>query len=498
MKTTTATPNLAGSRPEDEKLPLWTTLSYGVQHILAMFGGVIAVPIIIGGAAGLSVEQKAVLVGGCLFMSGLATLVQTLGFPGVGSQLPLVQGVSFATVATMLAIIGDDGTHGLRTAFGAIIVAGLIGLAVIPLFAKIVQLFPAVVTGSVITVIGLSLMPVAARWVTGNETVTVDGKSVANPDFANPANIGLAMLTLALILAFSKVKKLTRVAILLGLVVGTIVAALCGKIDTSGVHGTGVVGFPEPFAFGMPVFELAAIVSMTIAILVIMVETTADILAVGEVVETDVDTKRVARGLRADMGVSAIAPVFNSFPATAFAQNVGLVALTGIKSRFAVAAGGGVLLLLGLSPMASAVVGMIPSPVLGGAGIALFGTVAASGIRTLTKVDYSGTTNILVVAVSIGMGLVPVVSPEFWSGLPTWAGTILESGISSAAITAVLLNLLFNVWRPVEPSGMAMAAARARNVSDVEMRVLAEGGSFEAGQTVKVKPVEDTEPIAAH
>ena len=171
------------------------------------------------------------------------------------------------------------------------------------------------------------------------------------------------------------------------------------------------------------------------------------------------------------------------------------MAVTGIKSRYVVAAGGGVLVLLGLSPWASAVVGMIPTPVLGGAGIVLFGTVAASGIRTLAKVDYSGTTNILVVAVSIGMGLVPVVSPHFWSGLPTWAGTILESGISSAAITAVLLNLLFNVWRPVIPSGMAMSAARTRDVSDVELRILAEGGSFEAGQPVKVKAAEIPAPI---
>jgi xanthine permease len=426
-----------GQRPEDERLPVLTTLSFGIQHILAMFGGVIAVPLIIGGAAGLTPSQQAVLVGGCLFLSGVTTIVQTVGFPGVGSQLPLVQGVSFATVATMLAIIGKDGTEGLRTAFGAIMVAGLIGLAVIPLFAKIVRLFPAVVNGTVITVIGLSLMPVAARWITGTETIKVNGEQVGNPDFANPGNIGLAMATLALILVCSKVRRLTRIAILLGLVGGTILAALFGKINTAGVGKAAIVGFPEPFAFGMPVFQVAAIVSMTIALLVIMVETTADILAVGEVVETKVDAKRVARGLRADMGASAIAPVFNAFPATAFAQNVGLVALTGIKSRYAVAAGGGVLVLLGLSPLASAVVGMIPTPVLGGAGIALFGTVAASGIRTLAKVDYSGTTNILVVAVAMGMGLVPVVSPHFWSGLPTWAGTVLESGISSAAITAV-------------------------------------------------------------
>ncbi len=197
---------------------------------------------------------------------------------------------------------------------------------------------------------------------------------------------------------------------------------------------------------------------MTIVILVIMVETTADLLAVGAIIGTKVNPRRVGDGLRADMAASALAPLFNSFPATAFAQNVGLVALTGIKSRFVVAAGGAILLVLGLSPLLAAIVRVIPLPVLGGAGIVLFGIVAASGIRTLSQVKYRDNNNLVIVAAAVGFGLLPVVSQEFWSEFPEWFVTIFDSGISSASIMAVVLNVFFNMWlagTPEDPGSMA-------------------------------------------
>ena len=484
--TTTTTSTTA--RPEDERLGIGRSLGYGVQHILAMFGGVIAVPLIIGGAAGLSGADRALLVSCSLFISGAATLLQTLGLPYVGSKLPLVQGISFASVSTLLAIVAGNGEAGLRSAYGAIIVAAAVGLVIAPLFSAVIRFFPAVVTGSIITVIGLSLMPVAAGWITGQATMTVNGQTSPNPDFAAPGGIVLALFTLVVVLVLSKIQVLSRLAILLGLVIGTVVALVFGMVDGSSIASASPFALPQPFKFGAPTFQFGAILSMTIVILVIMVETTADVLAVGEVVGTRVDSKRVAAGLRADMASSIVAPMFNSFPATAFAQNVGLVAISGIKSRFAVAAGGLVLLVLGLSPTLAAIVGVIPLPVLGGAGIVLFGTVAASGIRTLSKVDYAGNNNLIVVATSVGFGLIPVVSPSFWSNFPDAFKVIFGSGISSAAIMAVLLNLFFNVFRPgtpTDPSGIA--AAPALQITETEMRVLAEGGTFEAGQEVPVK-----------
>lgn len=469
------------TRPEDERIGLGRTIGYGVQHILAMFGGVIAVPLIVGGAAGLEPSVTALLVACGLFVSGAATLLQTLGVPYFGAQLPLVQGTSFAAVSTMLAIIGDNGEEGLRHVFGAVIVAAIFGLVITPFFAKVVRFFPSVVTGSIITIIGLSLMPVAARWITGNATIVVAGETVPNPDFASLPSISLALFTFAVVIVLSKVKMLSRLAVLLGLAIGTVVALIVGMADISVVTEASLFAFPQPFAFGMPLFAVGASISMIIVILVIMVETTADLLAVGEVIGSKVDSRRVGDGLRADMISTLAAPVFNAFPASAFAQNVGLVALTGIKSRFAVAAGGAILVILGLSPMAAAVFSLIPTPVLGGAGVVLFGTVAASGVRTLAKVDYKGNNNLVIVAASLAFGLIPVVSPDFWHAFPDWFVTIFHSGISATAVMAVLLNLFFNVLLPGKPEDPnTFAAGPPVRVQDQEARVLSKGGTLDA------------------
>jgi uric acid transporter len=438
-------------RPEDQSYGPGQLLAYGTQHILTMYGGVIAPPLIVGGAAKLSPGDMALLVTAGLFISGLATLLQTLGIGPFGSRLPIVQGISFASVSTMVAIASDGG---VRPVFGAIIVAGLIGLVASSFFAQLVRLFPAVVTGSIITVIGLSLLPVSFTWAMGG---------AGAKDLGSTSNIGFAALTLLIILVISRVFQgaISRLSILIGMVVGTLVAALVGKADFSTVGDAKIIALPQLFHFGGPTFQVGAIVSMTIVIFVIMTETTADILAIGEIVGTEVDAKRVADGLRADMVSTAVAPVFGSFPCSAFAQNVGLVALTGIKSRFAVAAGGGVLLVLGLLPVVGAVVAAIPFPVLGGAGIVLFGSVAASGIRTLSRVDYRDNLNMVIVSVAISVGIIPIAAPTFWDSFPDWFSVIMHSGISATAVVAVLMNLLFNEVKAGNKPGASVFAAAA-------------------------------------
>lgn len=205
-----------------------------------------------------------------------------------------------------------------------------------------------------------------------------------------------------------------------------------------------MVTIPEFFAFGMPTFELTAILSMLIVTLVIMTETTADIIAVGEIVGTKVDADRISDGLRADMLSSAAAPIFGSFMQSAFAQNVGLVAITEVKSRFVVTAGGIILVVLGLLPIMGRLIASIPVPVLGGAGLVLFGTVAASGIRTLAKIDYNEQKNLIIVATSIAAGMVPIIDHSFYADFPKWVQTLFHSGISSTCLMAILLNILFN------------------------------------------------------
>jgi xanthine permease len=456
-------------RPEDEKLPFGQTVVYGTQHILTMYGGVIAPPLIVGGAAGLSGSDMALLVTAGLFISGLATVLQTLGLGPFGARLPIVQGISFASVSTMVAVASKDG---LQPVFGSILVAGVIGLLVSSFFAQLVRLFPPVVTGTIITVIGLSLLPVAFTWAMGG---------AGSPDLGSTANVGLAGLTLLIILVISRVFQgaLSRLSILLGIVVGTGVAALFGKADFSAV-GTGkMVALPPLLHFGGPTFQVGAIVSMTIVILVIMTETTADILAIGEIVETKVDARRVANGLRADMLSTAVAPFFGTFPASAFAQNVGLVAITKIKSRYVVAMGGVILVLLGLLPVVGRVVASIPYPVLGGAGIVLFGSVTASGIRTLSRVNYEDNLNLVLVATAIGIGVIPVAAPTFWDKFPDSVGVVLDSGISAAAIMAVLMNVCFNEITIGNKPGASVFAAGSSEYAAEEVPPAVEPGAVD-------------------
>lgn len=464
-------------RPEDKRLSIGSTFAYGFQHVLTMYGGIIAPPLIIGAAAGMSSQDIGLLIAACLFVGGLATILQTVGIPFFGSQLPLVQGVSFAGVSTMVAIVQGGG--GIQAVFGSVIVASLIGLAITPLFSKIIKFFPPVVTGTVITTIGLTLMPVAANWAMGGNAKAAD--------YGSMANIGLAAATMGVVLLLSKVGNaaISRLSILLAMVIGTIIAFVAGMADFSKVGQGDIVAFPAPFAFGAPTFEIAAIISMLIVILVTLTETSADIIAVGEIVDTKVDSRRIGDGLRADMLSSAISPLFNSFTQSAFAQNVGLVAITGIKSRFVVSAGGLILVVLGLLPILGRVVAAVPTPVLGGAGVVLFGTVAASGIRTLAKVEYKNNMNLIIVAASIGFGMIPIAAPKFYDQFPSWFSTIFHSGISSAAVMAILLNILFNHFKAGNSDNQSVfVAGTDRIVSEEDIKCLSEGDRFENGKLI--------------
>ncbi|MBS7660825.1 purine permease [Pseudomonas lalucatii] len=464
--------------PEDENLGIGANIVYGLQHVLTMYGGIIAVPLIVGQAAGLSPSDIGLLIAASLFVGGLATLLQTLGLPFFGCRLPLVQGVSFASVSTIVAIVTTNGgSGGMPVVFGAVISASLIGFLITPIFSKIIRFFPPLVTGIVITTIGLTLMPVAAKWAMG-------GNSRAE-NFGSMDNIGLAAFTLAIVLLLSKIGSATisRLSILLAIVIGTLIAYSLGMVDFSKV-GTGpLLAFPTPFHFGLPTFEVAAIISMLIVVMVILVETSADILAVGDIIGTKIDSRRLGNGLRADMISSILAPLFGSFTQSAFAQNVGLVAVTGVKSRYVVATGGLILVTLGLLPVVGRIIAAVPTSVLGGAGIVLFGTVAASGIRTLAKVDYRNNMNLIIVATSIGFGMLPIAAPSFYHHFPNWFATIFHSGISSAAIMAILLNLLFNEFtRGNSDQQSVFVAGTERTLRHRDIAALNDGDHFVDGK----------------
>lgn len=418
----------------DSMLPIPQLFAFGLQHVLAMYAGAVAVPIIVAQAMNLPVEDLIRLITADLFTCGIATLIQTLGFGNIGGRIPMIQGVTFASVGPM-TMIGAQ--HGMTAIYGAIIVAGLFTFIVAPFFSRLIRLFPPVVTGTIITLIGINLMPVAINWM---------GGGVGNLEFGSYTNIGLGFLTFLIVVFVYKFAKgfLSNLSVLIGLIAGTAIAFAMGVANFDEVGRSQWVAFIEPFYFGLPTFDWASVVSMIIVMLVVMVETTGDSIAIGEIVDKPIGRKELASVIRADGISTLIGGILNSFPYTAFAQNVGLIAVTGVKSRFVVAASGVILILLGLFPKLAAIVASIPNAVLGGAGIAMFGMIVASGIRSLGKVSFDGNHNLMIVAISIGVAMIPIAAPNFYANFPDWAQIILKSGITFGSITAILLNLLLN------------------------------------------------------
>ena len=423
--------------PVDERLPLSQTFLYGIQHVLAMYAGAVAVPLIVANAIGLSTEDLIYLINADLFTAGIATLIQTLGPWKMGSKLPIVQGVTFAAVSPMIMIGQADG---LTAIYGAVIASGLFMFLFSPFFSRLIAFFPPVVTGSVITIIGLSLLPVAVRWAGGGNP--------ASENFGDIPTLLLSGFVLLLVIGFYRYFSgvWRNISVLLALMIGTVVASFCGYTDFSAIYKADWLGIVTPLHFGIPTFDIPAIIVMILVILVVMTETTGDIIAVGSIVGKPADQKTITRGLRADGFSTLLGGFLNTFPYTAFAQNIGLITLTNVKSRFVVAASGVILMLLGLFPKMAALVACIPAPVLGGAGIAMFGMVAANGIRVLGRVEYEGDGNYngLIVGISLAMGLLSMAVPELFKHLTGIWSIIFHSGITIGSLTAIILNAFLN------------------------------------------------------
>jgi uric acid transporter len=409
----------------------------GLQHVLVMYAGAVAVPLIVGRALKLPPEQVAMLVSADLFACGIATLIQSWGLPGIGIRMPVMMGVTFASVTPMIAI-GANPALGLTTVYGSVIIAGLFGLAVAPLIGRLLPLFPPVVTGTIILVIGVSLMRVGVNWAAGG---------VGNPNFGAPIYLGISAFVLLVILAITRYATgfVASASVLIGIVVGTVVAGFAGLVDLSRVGAAAWLDVVRPFAFGLPSFDLISAVTLCIVMIVVMIESTGMFLALSEITADPVGEERLTRGLRADGLGTLIGGIFNTFPYTSFSQNVGLVGVTGVRSRYVAVVGGAIMLGLGLVPKLAALVEAVPQCVLGGAGLVMFGMVGATGARILGSVDFARhRENLFVVAVSVGFGMIPLVAPTFFRQMPHALHPLLESGILLSAISAVLLNLFFN------------------------------------------------------
>jgi NCS2 family nucleobase:cation symporter-2 len=437
--------------PVDEVLPTPRLLALGLQHVLVMYAGAVAVPLIIGRALKLPPQDVAFLISADLFACGLATLVQCIGFPGVGIRLPVMMGVTFASVGPMLSMAASP-EIGLLGIYGSVIAAGIFAILVAPFISRMLPLFPPVVTGTIIMVIGISLMRVGINWAGGGLptlTKVVDGVPGAfpNPGYGQLQGLGIALFVLLVILALIKWGKgfVANISVLLGIIAGAILASVLGVMHFDKVASAPWADIVTPFHFGMPQFHLVPIVTMCIVMIVVMIESLGMFLALGEITGKTVDRDALTSGLRADGVGTLLGGIFNTFPYTSFSQNVGLVGVTGVRSRWVTIAGGAIMLLLGLLPKMAALVEAVPQVVLGGAGLVMFGMVAATGARILTAVDFkTNQRNLFIVAISVGFGLIPLVSPNFFKALPHDLHPLLESGILLCALVAVLLNAFFN------------------------------------------------------
>lgn len=354
----------------------------GLQHVLSMYAGSILVPIMIAGALGYSARELTYLISTDIFMCGVATFLQLKLTKHTGVGLPVVLGCAFQSVAP-LSIIGAQ--QGSSAMFGALIASGIYVILVAGIFSKIARFFPPIVTGSVITVIGLSLVGVAM----GNM-----GDNVKEP---TAQSMMLSLLTIVIILLVQKFTKgfVKSISILIGLVAGTLVSAMMGLVDTTPVVEASWIHVPTPFYFGMPTFEITSIVMMCIIATVSMVESTGVYLALSDLTNDQLDEKRLRNGYRSEGIAVFLGGLFNTFPYTGFSQNVGLVQISGIKTRRPIYYAAGILVIIGLLPKFGAMAQMIPSPVLGGAMLVLFGMVALQGMQMLNRVDFKRTSIIL-------------------------------------------------------------------------------------------------------
>lgn len=403
----------------------------GLQHLLAMYSGSILVPMMIGKALGYNSEQLTYLVATDIFMCGLATFLQLQLHKHFGVGLPVVLGVAFQSVAP-LTIIGQS--HGSGAMFGALIVSGIFVVLISGVFSKLARFFPAIVTGSVITTIGLTLIPVAIGNMGGN---------TSNP---TPQSVALSLITVLIILLVNIFTKgfLKSISILIGLVSGTVLATMMGLVDFAPVGTAPLLHIPTAFYFGAPTFEVTSIIMMCIIAMVSMVESTGVYLALSDIMQDPIDETRLRNGYRAEGVAVLLGGIFNTFPYTGFSQNVGLVKMSGIKTRLPIYYAAGFLVLLGLLPKFGALAQIIPDPVIGGAMIVLFGFVSLQGMQMLAKVDFANNEhNFLIAAVSIAIG-VGFNNSNLFNSFPTELRMFFSNGIVMASLLAVILNAILN------------------------------------------------------
>ncbi|HDA1939042.1 TPA: purine permease [Staphylococcus aureus] len=407
-------------------------LILSVQHLLAMYAGAILVPIIVGTSLKFTPEQIAYLVTVDIFMCGVATFLQANKVTGTG--LPIVLGCTFTAVVPMI-LIGQ--TKGIDVLYGSLFLSGILVIIIAPFFSHLVKFFPPVVTGSVVTIIGINLMPVAMNYLAGGQGAK---------DYGDVKNILLGLMTLIIILVLQRFTTgfIKSIAILIGLVLGTIGAGLLGMVDINQVNHAGWLGIPVPFRFSGFSFDVTSTLVFFIVAIVSLIESTGVYHALSEITGKKLERKDFRKGYTAEGLAIVLGSIFNSFPYTAYSHNVGLVSLSGAKKNNVIYGMVVLLLICGCIPKLGALANIIPLPVLGGAMIAMFGMVMAYGVSILGHIDFKNQNNLLIIAVSVGLGTGISAVPQAFKGLGEQFAWLTQNGIVLGAISAIILNFFFN------------------------------------------------------
>lgn len=403
-----------------------------VQHLLAMYAGAILVPIIVGTSLKFSAEEIAYLVTIDIFMCGVATFLQANKVTGTG--LPIVLGCTFTAVAPMI-LIGQ--TKGLDVLYGSLLISGILVVLIAPFFSYLVKFFPPVVTGSVVTIIGINLMPVAMNYLAGGEGAK---------NYGDTKNLILGGVTLLIILILQRFTKgfLKSIAILIGLAIGTALAGIFGMVDIKQVGDAHWFGFPVPFRFSGFRFDVSSILVFFIVAVVSLIESTGVYHALSEITGRKLERKDFRKGYTAEGLAIILGSIFNAFPYTAYSQNVGLVSLSGAKKNNVIYGMVILLLICGCIPKLGALANIIPLPVLGGAMIAMFGMVMAYGVSILGNINFQNQNNLLIIAISVGLGAGISAVPQAFKGLGEQFAWLTQNGIVLGAISAIILNFFFN------------------------------------------------------
>ena len=414
----------------NDNLSLGKKIIFGLQHIFAAFGGIVVVPLVIAGALGFDGKTTTTLISATILASGLATIIQGRGVGKIGSKVACIMGTDFTFVSPSISVGSVLGLPGI---IGATILGAFLEIILSFFIKPLMKLFPPLVTGTVVCLIGLTLLPVSIDWAAGG---------TGSPEYGSMLNISIAMIVLVITLVLIRYGKglLSSAAILLGMVIGYIICIPLGLVDFTSVREAGWFSFPKIFEYGVQ-FDLKALIAFLPAYFVTTIETVGCLKAIGETSQVDMEEKRIGSGVLADGVGSIIAGFLGAFPNTSFSQNVGLISLTKVASRYVAVAAGVILVCLGFLPKLAALINSIPQPVLGGVGIVMFGTVAAAGIQSLSRVRLTER-NLLIIATSIGLGLGVTFRPEFISQLPEALKMIFSSGISTGTIVALILNLV--------------------------------------------------------